>query len=339
MSKLLLSIIIPVSNVEAYIRTCLESIFRQGLDYDCFEIILINDGSTDRSMEVIADIVDANENVIVINQGNEGPSVSRNRGLDKAKGEYILFVDSDDVLMDNGLSVLLKTALDTSADVVVADFQRIRDEDMLPHYEAQLTDPKPIEKTGQAFYAEDYAPNEGSFIWRSIYRRDFLDENQIRFVPGVYYEDIPFIQKCYLRAKLVVRLHLLYYIYRIRPRSCTYSFSMKNALDYNTAIADSWHLLETESISNEVRSKMQANIYVFFNYAIDCIISVFQQPTERKRIIDDLRQKVQNLRFSSGLKERIVSCLFNMMPYKYIAWRLFETKVQNWLRARLKLSV
>lgn len=334
-----LSIIIPISNVEAYIRPCLESIFRQGLVDDSFEIILINDGSTDGSMEVIADIVSTHDNIVVINQSHSGPSVSRNAGLDRAIGDYVLFVDSDDVLMDNGLPVLLQTAVDTSADMVVADFVRIKDEDMLPHYEAKLTDPKIIKKSGYSFYVEDYDPNVGSFIWRSLYKRELLDSNQVRFVPGVYYEDIPFIQKCYLRSKIVVGLHLLYYIYRIRPRSCTYSFSMKNALDYNTAIAGSWNLMKTEQMPDGVRAQMQSNIFIFFNYAIDCIISVFRLPSERKEIINDLRQKVPDLSFNGGIGRKLVSCLFRMMPEQYIGWRLFETKVRNWLRVRLNWSV
>ena len=102
-----LSVIIPVYNVEKYIRTCIESIYRQGLSEDHFEVILINDGTQDRSMEVIADIIEAHKNITVINQENQGLSMARNNGIAIAKGEYILMPDSDDLLIENSLKPLL----------------------------------------------------------------------------------------------------------------------------------------------------------------------------------------------------------------------------------------
>ena len=85
-----LSIVVPVYNVEKYVRTCIESIFKQGLDEKCFEVIIVNDGSTDRSLEVITDIISQHSNIVVINQENQGLSVARNNGIAAAKGEYIL---------------------------------------------------------------------------------------------------------------------------------------------------------------------------------------------------------------------------------------------------------
>ena len=135
MKHLQLSIIIPVCNVEEYIGPCLESIFRQGLSDDDFEVIIINDGSTDGSMDVISNLMNTHHNIsIITNSENVGPSVSRNEGMDKAVGKYVLFVDSDDLLMDNGLTVLLKQAIDTDADMVVPDYVRMKDEDIHSPY-------------------------------------------------------------------------------------------------------------------------------------------------------------------------------------------------------------
>ena len=330
-----LSVIIPVCNVEQYIGPCLESIYRQGLCDEDFEVIVVNDGSTDHSMKVVEDIGNHHHNILMINQDNVGPAVSRNVGMDKAKGEYVLFVDSDDLLMDNGLSVLLKKALDTSADMVVADFMRLNDDEITSVYDSQLTDPQIVDKSGLDYYVEDYDPGVGSFIWRILYKRSFLNENHIRLFPGVYYEDIPFLQESYLKAQRVIGIHLLYYIYRIRQRSCTYSFAMKNAMDYNTAIANSWRLTEIDNLPQRVVRQQKKNIYLFFNYAIDCVIGVFADPSERKKIVDDLIKKVPNLRFTGGVGPRVVSVLFRTMPYSYVQWRLFTTKVANWSHARL----
>lgn len=330
-----LSIIIPVCNVEKYIGPCLESIYRQGLSDGDFEVIVVNDGSTDNSMKVVEDIRLHHHNIQIIHQDHAGPSVCRNEGMEMAKGEYVLFVDSDDLLMDNGLTVLLKKALDTSADMVVADFMRLNDDEITSVYDSQVTDSQVVDKTGLDYYVEDYDPGVGSFIWRILYKRTFLNENHIRLEPGVYYEDIPFLQECYLKALRVIGVHLLYYIYRIRQRSCTYSFTMKNAMDYNTAIANSWRLTEMGNLPERVVTRQKKNIYLFFNYAVDCIIGVFGDPSERKKIVDDMIRKVPDLRFTGGVEPEVVSALFRTMPHTYIRWRLFSTKVRTWCHARL----
>ena len=95
-----LSIIVPVYNVEKYIRPCIESIFRQGLEEERFELIIVNDGTQDKSMEMIDDIINEHKNIIVINKKNQGLSIARNNGITIAKGEYILMPDSDDLLID-----------------------------------------------------------------------------------------------------------------------------------------------------------------------------------------------------------------------------------------------
>ena len=332
-----LSIIIPVCNVEQYIGSCLESIYRQGLKDENFEVIVVNDGSTDNSIKVVEDIQNRHHNILIIHQENAGPSVSRNAGMEKAIGKYVLFVDSDDLLMDKGLSILLQKALDTSADMVVADFMRLKDDEITSVYDSRLTDSRVVDKTGLDYYVEDYDPGIGSFIWRILYKRAFLNENHIRLVPGVYYEDIPFLQECYLKARRVIGVHLLYYIYRIRQRSCTYSFTMKNAMDYNTSIANSWRLTELDNLPERVLNQQKKNLYLFFNYAVDCIIGVFRDPLERKQIVDDLIMKVPSLCFAGGIGPRMASILFRKMPYTYIRWRLFNTKVANWCHARLKM--
>jgi len=125
-----ISIIVPVYNVEKYVHACLESIYRQHLDEERFEVIIVNDGTKDRSMDVIQDIIKAHTNITVINQENLSLSVARNNGIAAAKGEYILMPDSDDLLIDDSLPPLLDKALETKADLVVADFLEMTDEEI-----------------------------------------------------------------------------------------------------------------------------------------------------------------------------------------------------------------
>ena len=134
------SIIIPIYNVEQYFRACLESVFRQGLADDDYELILVNDGTQDRSMEVIADLLAAHTNVTVINQENQGLSVARNNGFERATGEYILFLDSDDLLVDGSLVLLLEKAVSSQVDAIMADFIRMSNTeiDQLNHQPVSL---------------------------------------------------------------------------------------------------------------------------------------------------------------------------------------------------------
>ena len=110
MLKMKLSVIIPVYNVEKYIEKTIYSLYKQDLSEDEFEVILINDGSTDKSLDIICNLADKFNNIIILNQSNQGPSIARNNGIIKANGDYILFMDSDDLLINSSLSFMLNIA-------------------------------------------------------------------------------------------------------------------------------------------------------------------------------------------------------------------------------------
>ena len=157
-----LSIIVPVYNVEKYIRRCIESIFSQGLDDTCFEVIIVNDGTEDRSMDIISDVISQHKNIKVINQENQGLSVTRNNGIATARGEYFLMPDSDDLLIYNSLPFLLEQALSSKADMVIADFIKLYDEEV-EHFQIDSIKQKGtkiIEKTGKELLLEAFSPYE-----------------------------------------------------------------------------------------------------------------------------------------------------------------------------------
>lgn len=113
-----LSIIIPVYKVEAYVENCLKSIVAQDIPTDDYEIIVINDGSPDNSKEIILEFQKHQSNLIFIDQENQGVSVARNRGLDVAKGDYILFIDPDDTIEENSLGTILQHANEKAIDIM-----------------------------------------------------------------------------------------------------------------------------------------------------------------------------------------------------------------------------
>ena len=105
--KLLLSFIIPVYNCAKYLNECLDSIINQNTDNWSYEIICINDGSSDTSLQILNSYANKNTNIVVLNQNNMGVSYARNRGLSSARGEYVWFVDSDDFIIPNSLFSIL----------------------------------------------------------------------------------------------------------------------------------------------------------------------------------------------------------------------------------------
>ena len=322
-----LSIIIPVYNVEKYIRLCLESIFRQGIDEDLFEVIIVNDGTKDNSMGVIDDIIHNHKNIIVINQSNQGLSIARNNGVAKACGEYILFVDSDDLLTKDGLSLLLENAIKTNADLIIADFKKMSDQDILENNEKPALEKacETEEKTGWQLYIEDFNPRE-CYVWRFLFRREFLYDNNISFVPGICFEDIPFIHEVYLKANKCLRVHKTFYIYRVGNSSISNRINLKKGMDFGTAIANTWKLTQLKNLSPEILQRLIDNIFISFSALLYGVSHEVPTLSDRKRILQHLIKTEPNLLFSNGIKQKVVYFIYKTAPYLYIEIRVLFAK-------------
>ena len=334
-----LSIITPVYNVEKYIRPCLESIFKQGLDEVRFEVIIINDGTKDKSMEMIADIIKAHSNIRVIEQENQGLSVARNNGIAAAKGEYILMPDSDDLLIENSIPTLLEQAIASQADLVVADFLRMNDEEIehiqtIPQKEFEMK-----EKTGEELLLEDLNPYE-CFVWRTLFRRDFLISNSLKFVPGIYIQDVPFTHECYIKAKKCIRTNRLMNIYRKGHESATFKFNNKKIKDFCIAIVKTWELTHIAGLSSKVYHKLEEDVYISFSKMVSIIVRDIASQKERSEIIDFLRQQTPDLRFRHGAKQKVVSFMFSNMPHLYMQIRyLYASFYEDILRPQIFLRL
>lgn len=330
-----LSIIVPVFNVEDYIRPCLESILRQGLDDDCYEIIIVNDGTQDKSMEIISDIIKTHHNIQIVEQKNQGLSVVRNNGIAMAKGEYILMPDSDDLLIDNSLSTLLEAALSTKADLVVADFVNMTDEEIeysMTHPPQQKTEFEYKEKTGEQLFLEDLDPYQ-CYVWRTLFRRDFIIENNLAFVPGIYIQDVPFTHECYLKAKKCIRTSWLLNIYRRGHESATFSFNLKKVKDFCTAIAKTWELTRLDGLSLKVQDKLQEDVYTSFSMMTWITVHKLKKMSERIEVIDFLRQQAPDLWFRNGLVRKLTSVLYRFFPHLFVHLRyLYAIVVENNIR-------
>lgn len=313
---ILLSIIIPIYNVEKYICSCIESIYRQSLDENDFEVILINDGTKDNSMEVIADIISQHSNIIVLDQKNQGQATARNNGLDRARGEYVIMIDSDDLLIDNTLGPLLEKAKSNDFDLTIGDFLELHDEEITDLHYYSPKDFIVQEKTGNELLLE-LNPHH-CYIWRIIYKREFLTKNGIKFTPGITYEDVPFVHECYLKADKCQISTWPFYIYRKGHESTTFSFSEKKGKDFCISIVKTWELTTTESLRPEVRHKLENDVFTSFSVLISTISHCAKNRKERICIIDYLWKKTQNINFRNGKKQKAINFFFKKMPHTYI---------------------
>ena len=314
-----LSIIVPVYNVEEYVRPCLESIFKQGLDDSRFEVIIVNDGSTDRSMEMIADIIQSHSNITVINQENQGLSIVRNRGIAIAKGDYILMPDSDDLLIYYSLKPLLEKALESQADLIVADFLSMTDKEIEQTDTYFLQKNKFVfkEKNGEELFLQDLSPYQ-CYIWRTLFRRKFILDNNLSFVPGIYIQDVPFTHECYLKAKKCIRASWLLNIYRKGHESATFSFNPQKAKDFCIAIAKTWELTHLNGLSSQVQYKLREDVYTSFSMVLWIIIHKIRKSSERIEIIDFMKQKAPDLWFQNGAKQIFESFFYRYLPHLFI---------------------
>ena len=313
-----LSIIVPVYNVEKYIRPCFESIFKQGLDDNDYEIIIVNDGSTDNSMKMIEDIINQHHNITIINQENLSLSVARNNGIQKAKGEYIYMPDSDDVLIEGSLFSLLELALESNVDLLVADFIKMSDKDIIYYKHARQSHITIAEKTGEQLFIEDLNPNH-CYVWRTLYKRDFLLANHISFIPGINYQDIPFTHECCLKARQCIITSQLLYIHRFdRPGAASSSFSIQKARSYCISIGNTWKLRYLENISPNALYKLEENVYCSFCIMMYKASFSMTKLSERKQIVTLLNQEAPGIHFSHGIRQRILTFMIKKMPYTYV---------------------
>ncbi len=207
-----ISVIIPVYNSSTYLRKCLDSVVNQTLKD--IEIIVINDGSTDDSKNIIGEYTVKYKNIIFIDQENKGIGKTRNIGIKKATGEYITFVDSDDYIKENMLEEYYKYAKKHNFDLVIGSYiKKINNKEII--FENNKFKTGNVKTTPQILYLIEYGP------WAKLYKREMLINNNIYFDEKRKYEDMPFVSKALLKSKLIGQITEPYYYYIIHNNSET----------------------------------------------------------------------------------------------------------------------
>ena len=208
---MILSIIIPVYNVERYIQDCISSIYNQNISENVFEVIIVNDGTPDKSIELISPIIAQKTNTRIINQKNQGLSIARNNGLKLAKGEYVWFVDSDDSLLPGSIEKVL-TVLEGHKGIDVIATVLLQKKESNGAIAIEYT-PDYSVRTGREYM---FRGNNLGASQRYILRRNFLLDNNLFFMPNVYHEDGEFGHKMMYLAKSVYVMPEPVYCYLLR---------------------------------------------------------------------------------------------------------------------------
>lgn len=219
----LVSVIVPVYNVEQYLDECLNSIRQQ--TYENLEIIVVEDCSTDKSLEVLSKHLNDQRIKLIRHEKNSGLSAARNTGIDAAKGDYIMFIDSDDLVHLSLIELCVKYAIVNDADLITYNFKAFEDGIKLnPQLELSDVDNLKVLEQGENYF------NQQHFAWLKFIRTSLVKSKRLYFPIRLYYEDWPFHWELGLVANKKFHIPAELLLYRQRKTSITGS-SGKKLLD------------------------------------------------------------------------------------------------------------
>ena len=237
MENQLISVIVPIYNVENYLRQCLDSILEQTLSH--FEVILVNDGSPDSSGDICREYVAKDSRFHYFEKENGGLSDARNYGIERARGEYLTFIDSDDFVNEKHLENLFLASRLTNADITIGGFSRFENGTFWLYQDYFSSDSLVSFTSAQAIQHLDSMFDvpflNFSTAWGKLFKRELFSE--LRFPYGKYAEDQFIIWKLYLKARSIYTFNVDSYVYRINKNGMSSVFSLKH-LDYIEALEE-----------------------------------------------------------------------------------------------------
>lgn len=269
MSNPAISLVMPVYNVENFLNKALTSVENQ--TFKDFEMIIVDDGSSDKSYEIAEEFCCRNPNFKLIKQKNSGPAAARNTGVTHCKGEYIAFMDSDDYLEKNFLEELYNLAKKTSADITCCNFNMYYPNKNLKIYMPFNSLPGVYTKS-KALRKLILDISVHYFIWNKLYKKELFLERNIKF-DNMYFEDISTSPRLFYFAKTVAFTSKALYNYTMRENSILHSINAKKVNDYIKALGIIKSFLEEnndyEKYSGHVWIYAQRVKFVVYYYIIN----------------------------------------------------------------------
>ena len=313
-NQVLLTFVVPCYNVEKYIQRCLDSIYSCGLPESKFEVLCIDDCSPDNTIDILRLNQKGRSNLRIINhEKNKGLGGGRNTGIREACGKYLWFIDSDDEITPDGFADALSKAMKDALDVLCFNYCRIDDEG------------KPLSKNivfgessvgnGYSFEKEVFRHgivNHMGYVWRFLYRTEYLRCHDLFFPEQVHWEDTVFMPKSILLAERIASVSQVFYAYRVNPDSISGAFGKAYPAKsiYDFSFCAGWDLLR---FSEEIKDSALRDS--FKNIAIQKYINGFAihllrtSKKERKRffgLIWERKEEVKPWRQYLNLINRIM---------------------------------
>ena len=289
MIKDLVSIIVPIYNRQRYISDCIESILMQS--YCCWELILIDDGSTDQSGTICERYSKNDRRIKYFHFSNEGPSVSRNRGIKYALGNYIMFIDSDDMLFPSAISELMELMDGIGVDIVQG--QTVRNK----HFKLIHSKQKKIKilNKNQALESLLYQSGWTASCCGKLYKRNLF--RNIQFKKGSYYEDLDMSYKILNEVDIVAQTNSTVYFYRNTPESIINTWNLKR-LDV---------LEVTSDISQNIEKKYPGLINAAFDRQLSANFNMFflSNINKEKENAQQCWKKIKELRKKSLFNNKV----------------------------------
>lgn len=283
MDQLLVSFIVPVYNVEQYVEECIRSIYTQDIPTSLYEVIIIDDCSTDNSLFIVKKLQKEFETLIVLeHQENRNQGTARNTGLNAASGKYIWFVDSDDFIEKNILGDLINQMEEYTLDVLQFNYKRFHSLNKIENY-AKSYELGIVNGIDFFFDKNELWWQKCVEVWRRIQSRQFLLENGILFEEGVMFEDVDFSIKLFYKASRVKHIDQCPYYYRYNIASFSLIKTPPRYIKYWIDLSKRCIYLDSFYLNDErFRSMMQ----MYIKYLIEEIITNTKKlfPMNKKEI-------------------------------------------------------
>ena len=319
---MILSIIVPVYNVEKYLEKCVRSTQVQDVPSSEYEVIMINDGSPDNSLAIAERLAAELPNVKVFSQKNQGLSAARNSGMTYAKGDYYMFLDSDDWISENCLGSIIKKLRDESPDVlaICACNEYLEG----PKIRKTYHDESVISGVQHMLDGIEYCAPFG--IWRA----EFLRTYNLSFFEGIFHEDEEFTPRAYYKAKKVSRLgNLVYHVFQ-NPKSITRSFNPKKGFDLIKIVCPHLSSFYEEVTEPEYKKLLDTRIALLFNNGLNSCKNAEKEIIEKMNLLCfENRKLFIHLLHSSKIKYKIEGVLFLMFPKHVMAIYKFIQKFNS----------
>lgn len=323
MEEILVSIIVPIYKVEKYLRQCIESIIEQ--THKNIEILLIDDGSPDTSLQICEEYAKKDSRIKVFSKPNGGLSDARNYGLERCKGKYIAFIDSDDYVHKEYIQELLKKCIETKSDIAMCGIKRV-DDNGQELEEIEITD-KQIQ-TGKEMILEinDYSTTN-VVAWNKLYKRHLF--NNIEYPKGKLHEDEFTTHKLLYNANQIAITQEKLYFYRYNANSIMNSSLSIKRLHILEALEDRLKYFKTnneEEIYNNTIIRYIDTIIYLYN-----ISNAKKDKEIRKKILEKYKElyKTEFKKAKLTTKKKLKIGLFKMMPNLYTICQKQKEKLKH----------